>query len=66
MLWDQGVDVNTVLDPTAAWQWFADTHLCEIWNNCPINQAKVLHLHSSRNAKNRLEIMQQLSKIGNI
>lgn len=66
MLWDQGVDVKDTLDPTAAWQWFADTKHCELWNHCPIDQAKVLHLHSSRGAQNRLEMMQKLSRIENI
>jgi hypothetical protein len=65
MLWDQGLDVKDVLDPTAAWQWFAETRLCESWNQCSINDAKVLHLHSSRGAKNRLEAMQQLSRMEN-
>lgn len=63
MLWDQGVDVKNVLDPTVAWQWFGDINYCTQWNQCPISQAKILHLHSSRGAQNRLEVMKQLSRI---
>jgi len=62
MLWDQGVSVANTLDPSAAWQWFGDLHYCEVWNGLPISQAKILHLHSSRGAENRLQVMKKLSE----
>ena len=58
MLWDQGVAVNEVLDPTVAWQLFhPDLNFGQQWNGCSIYDAKILHLHSSRGADNRLAFM---------
>ena len=60
--WSQGVVVDDVLDPTQAWQAFADIDIGNQWNSCDINQARVLHFHGSRNADNRVEVMTGLSK----
>jgi hypothetical protein len=58
MLWDQGVTVDEALDPTVAWQLFhPDLNFGQQWNGCSIYDAKILHLHSSRGADNRLAFM---------
>lgn len=62
MLWDQGITVDEALDPHVAWQWFGDRQYCEHWNGVPITEAKILHLHSSRGAENRLQVMKNLSE----
>jgi hypothetical protein len=62
MLWDQGLDVSDALDPTVAWQFFGEPRYCESWNGVTITQAKILHLHSSRGAENRLQVMKKLSE----
>ena len=60
MLWDQGVAVNEVLDPTVAWQLFhPNLNFGQDWNGCSIYDAQILHLHSSRGADNRLAFMRQ-------
>lgn len=55
MLWDQGINLEQALDPTMAWQLFHPVlAFGEAWNGCSIHDAKILHLHSSRGAENRL------------
>jgi hypothetical protein len=58
MLWDQGIKLNDALDPTMAWQLFhPDLNFGQAWNGCPIQDARILHLHSSRGAVDRLAFM---------
>jgi hypothetical protein len=58
MLWDQGVSVEQALQPTVAWQLFhPNLEFGQQWNGCSISDAKILHLHSSRGADNRLAFM---------
>lgn len=58
MLWDQGIVLNEALDPTMAWQLFhPDLNFGQAWNGCSIQDAKILHLHSSRGADGRLAFM---------
>lgn len=58
MLWEQGLTLNDALDPTVAWQLFhPNLDFGQQWNGCAITDAKILHLHSSRGADNRLEFM---------
>jgi hypothetical protein len=63
MLWNQGLDVDAVLDPAMAWQAFmADVAFGEPWNNLPINQSKILHFHGSRGSDSRVELMKSIAK----
>jgi len=63
MLWDQGITVNEALDPTVAWQLFhPDLTFGQQWNGCSIYDARILHLHSSRGADNRLAFMRQTAQ----
>jgi hypothetical protein len=63
MLWDQGIELEQALDPTMAWQLFhPDLNFGQQWNNCSIYDAKVLHLHSSRGADNRLAFMKNAAE----
>lgn len=60
--WSQDVNVNEVLDPTMAWQAFGlDEDQGKIFNNCDINDAKILHFHGSRDADPRLEVMRHIA-----
>jgi len=62
MLWDQGVIVEQMLEPDMAWQLFhPNIDLMNQWNGCSIDQAKILHLHSSRGAVDRLGFMTNLA-----
>jgi hypothetical protein len=65
MLWSQKVRLDQVLMPRVAYQamsldqrpvWWHD-----VWNGCSLNQAAVIHVHGSRNAQSRLELMKQLT-----
>ena len=61
MLWNQGVTVEEVLDPTMAWQGFSlNQEHGKLWNNCELTNAKIIHLHSSRGSDVRVEVMKQL------
>ena len=63
MLWNQGLDVDAVLDPAMAWQAFvSDVASSEQWNNLPIHQSKILHFHSSRGSDSRVELMKSIAK----
>lgn len=63
MLWDQGIGLEQALDPTMAWQLFhPDLNFGQQWNGCSIYDAKVLHLHSSRGADNRLAFMKNAAE----
>lgn len=61
--WSQDIKVEDVLDPTMAWQAFSlNQEHSNAWNNCPIDQAKVLHFHGSRDADPRVAVMQNLAE----
>ena len=63
MLWSQGMPLHEVLDPTVAWQGFNLVQdYCTTWNQCPIDHARIVHLHSSRGADSRVAFMQNLAK----
>ena len=63
MLWDQGIQLEETLRPQIAWQLFhPDMSFMGAWNGCSIDQAQILHLHSSRDAGNRLDIMNNIAK----
>jgi len=57
MLWDQGLTLKEVLDPVMAWQGSGLNN-----RQCKMEDACILHLHSSRGAKNRLQEMTRLAK----
>jgi hypothetical protein len=60
MLWDQGITLEQALEPAQAWQLFhPDVNFGNAWNGCSINDARILHLHSSRGAVDRLSFMTQ-------
>lgn len=64
MMWSQGVTVNQVLRSDLAYQ----AHLLpektvseqDQWNGCRLQDAKIVHIHSSRNSSVGLKLMQQL------
>jgi hypothetical protein len=63
MLWDQGITFDQAFDPTIAWQLFrSDFNFLQQWNACPIQEARILHLHSSRGAVDRLGFMTNTSQ----
>jgi hypothetical protein len=63
MLWSQGLTVDTVLDPSMAWQWFLPSlEFNTNWNNFPLQQAKILHFHSSRGSNSRIELMKNITE----
>ena len=63
MLWDQGVSFDEAFDPTVAWQLFSpDFNMLQQWNDCPIGDARILHLHSSRGALDRLGFMRNTAE----
>jgi len=63
MLWSQGLTVDAVLDPGMAWQWFLPSlEFNTNWNNFPLQQAKILHFHSSRGSDSRIELMKNITK----
>lgn len=62
MLWDQGIALEKALDPAMSWQAFLPPKEGSVWNNCHLNEAKILHFHSSRNAEDRAKTMQGLLK----
>lgn len=68
ILWGQGVTVDQVLDPSLGFQ----AHMmagpdnnaafaCQ-WNQFDINQAHIIHWHSSRGAQNRVDTMTEVSR----
>jgi hypothetical protein len=60
--WSQNIELQDVLDPTMAWQAFSlNQQHGNAWNNCDINQAKILHFHGSRDADSRVEVMTDLA-----
>ena len=66
MLWDQGVKLHEALMPTMAYQahWLPDrapVHDQDRWNGISINQATIVHTHSSRNIDVKLGFMKTLA-----
>lgn len=66
MLWDQGVKLHEVLQPAMAYQaqWLPDhapVHDQDRWNGISINQAVIVHTHSSRNIDTKLGFMKTLT-----
>jgi hypothetical protein len=64
MLWDQGVTLDQVLRPEWAYQaqWLpgqAPLWHQDLWNGLNINQANIIHTHSSRNLDAKLQLMKQ-------
>lgn len=60
--WSQNINVKDVLDPSMAWQAFSlNQEHGNSWNQCSINEAKVLHFHGSRDADIRVHVMTDLA-----
>lgn len=68
MLWKQeGRTLENTLDPTMAYQAHRLTNLgytteMDNWNGCPIEDAKIIHTHGSRNASMKLKLMRELER----
>jgi hypothetical protein len=61
--WSQNIKLEDVLDPAMAWQAFSlNQQHGNQWNNCDIQQAKILHFHGSRDADLRVQVMTDLAK----
>jgi hypothetical protein len=68
MVWGQGLTPKQVIRPELAYQaqWLPGNDNDEIlqrsnsWNGCDINNAHIIHLHGSRNAPAKLEIMKAI------
>ena len=67
MFWSQDLDMDGLHHPELAWQAFnilsvddLELPALAVWNQAPLDQAQVLHLHSSRRASRVLEIMDQV------
>ena len=61
-LWSQGLDVSDVHDPKMAFQIFnLNIPFAEEWNNCKLEDANIIHLHSSRDTTSRVDAMRQLA-----
>lgn len=63
ILWGQGVSVDEVICPELSYQAFMMSTLsvgvesAKKWNNLDINDANIVHWHSSRGVANRIELM---------
>lgn len=72
ILWGQGVNVNEVCHPELAFQGFmmpSLSHNVEVanrWNNTDINNANIVHWHSSRSLTNRIELMTDVCRRLNV
>ena len=68
MMWNQGVLLEEVLDPKMAFQAHMmgspDNNVDEAarWNGIHVNDANIIHWHSSRGAPNRLDVMTEVNK----
>jgi hypothetical protein len=61
MLWNQTVTVDQVLHPEMAYQAFhPDIAVCNQWNDIKLEQANIMHFHSSRDVTSRVEVMRTL------
>lgn len=65
MLWSQGLRLDQALQPVWAYQAMnLDTHPVwwhDVWNGMSMAQAAVVHVHGSRNAESRQQIMKKLA-----
>lgn len=66
MLWSQPIERIDALNPYMAYQAFhPDVGICDRWNGLRLQDAGILHFHSSRDSQSRLEVMQAIGqKIG--
>ena len=68
MMWNQDVTLEEVLDPKMAFQAHMmgspDNNVDEAtrWNGIHVNDANIIHWHSSRGAPNRLDVMTEVNK----
>ena len=68
MMWNQGVTIDEVLDPKMAFQAHMmsspDNNVDEAtrWNGIHVDDANIIHWHSSRSAPNRLAVMTEVNK----
>jgi hypothetical protein len=65
MLWDQGVSLDQVLRPEWSYQaqWLPDqvpVWQQNLWNGININDANIIHTHSSRDIDKKLQLMKNL------
>ena len=74
MLWDQpNRSLLNTIDPTIAYQghqlfiedWEQRKAYSNDWNGCDIKDARIIHLHGSRNAPRKFSLMEQLEKLSN-
>jgi len=72
MLWSQaGRTLENTLQPTMAYQghqlylnnWKQNRDAANAWNGCELKDAHIVHLHGSRNAAAKLELMRELEKL---
>lgn len=78
MLWSQeGRTLENTLDPTMAYQaqwlfapqgqyagqWSQRLQVSNQWNNCDIRDAHIVHLHGSRDAPSKYQLMSQLKEL---
>lgn len=72
MLWDQpNRSLLNTIDPTIAYQghqlfieeWEQRKAYSNDWNGCDIKDARIIHLHGSRNAPRKFSLMEQLEKL---
>jgi hypothetical protein len=65
MVWCQGLSHEQVIDPRMAWQGFMlpmyPKEAGDKWNNCPLEEAKIIHWAGSRGAARTVEMMQQMN-----
>jgi hypothetical protein len=66
MLWDQGLTLDQALRPEWAYQahWLpnqAPVWVQDTWNGIDINQALIIHTHSSRGIDEKLNFMKQIA-----
>jgi hypothetical protein len=61
MLWSQNISLDQALHPEIAYQAFrVDQPYIDQWNGISVNQAHIVHVHSSRNSSNRLNLMKNI------
>lgn len=64
-LWSQGLTVEEIIDPTLAYQGFMypdySKETGDAYNNCRLEDAKIIHWHGSRGAARTVEMMQAVS-----
>jgi len=64
MVWSQGLSPEQVINPKMAYQAFmlpGGESWADDWNGCAFGDAHIVHWHGSRSARQKLELMQQVS-----